>query len=170
DLITLGETPADYDKHFILVDDIDLDPSLPGRKVFDRAVIAPNTDPGDPNIYAWPPFTGVAFTGVLNGRGHTISHLTVRGKDHVGLFGQVGSGGEVENLGVVAVNIAGSSDYVGGLVGENDSGTLTQCYSTGAVSGGRDVGGLVGANTLYYGGNVTHCYTTCRVSGDSSRA
>jgi len=33
DLIALGETPADYDKHFILTADIDLDPSLPGRYV-----------------------------------------------------------------------------------------------------------------------------------------
>jgi len=37
DLIALGETPQDYDKHFILTDDIDLDPNLPGRKVFDKA-------------------------------------------------------------------------------------------------------------------------------------
>ena len=32
DLIALGETPEDYDKHFILTADIDLDPNLPGRK------------------------------------------------------------------------------------------------------------------------------------------
>ena len=42
DLIALGETPADYDKHFILTADIDLDPNLPGGKVFDKAVIAPD--------------------------------------------------------------------------------------------------------------------------------
>ena len=40
DLIALGETPTDYDKHFILTADIDLDPNLPGRRVFDNAVIA----------------------------------------------------------------------------------------------------------------------------------
>ena len=44
DLIALGETPDDYDKHFILTADIDLDPNLPGRKVFDKAVIAPDTN------------------------------------------------------------------------------------------------------------------------------
>jgi hypothetical protein len=43
DLIALGETPADYDKHFILTADIDLDPNLPGGKVFSKAVIAPGT-------------------------------------------------------------------------------------------------------------------------------
>ena len=30
DLIMLGETPDDYDKHFVLTADIDLDPNLPG--------------------------------------------------------------------------------------------------------------------------------------------
>ena len=37
DLIALGETAQDYDKHFVLTADIDLDPNLPGRKVFDKA-------------------------------------------------------------------------------------------------------------------------------------
>ncbi len=50
DLIALGETPDDYDKHFILTADIDLDPSLPGRKAFAGAVIAPDRN----------------FTGVLS--------------------------------------------------------------------------------------------------------
>ena len=40
DLMLLGESPEDYDKHFILTTDTDLDPNLPGRKVFDKAVIA----------------------------------------------------------------------------------------------------------------------------------
>jgi hypothetical protein len=39
DLMLLGESPEDYDKHFILTADIDLDPNLPGRKVFDKAII-----------------------------------------------------------------------------------------------------------------------------------
>jgi len=34
DLKLLGETPEDYDEHFILTDDIDLNPNLPCRQVF----------------------------------------------------------------------------------------------------------------------------------------
>jgi hypothetical protein len=45
DLIALAETPGDYDKHFLLTADIALDPNLPGRKVFDKTVIAPHTEP-----------------------------------------------------------------------------------------------------------------------------
>src|SRR4030042_1453759 len=72
DLIALGETPEDYDKHFILTADIDLDPNLPGRKVFDKAVIAPGILGG-----LGSKFWGTPFTGVFDGNSHTISHLTV---------------------------------------------------------------------------------------------
>src|SRR5512136_1985475 len=85
DLIALGEDPNDYDKHFILTADIDLDPDLPGGKVFDKAVIAP-----DMNDLA-DDFQGTPFTGVFDGNDHVISHLTVVGKDYLGLFGRLGS-------------------------------------------------------------------------------
>ena len=62
DLIGLGETPGDYDKHFILTADIDLDPNLPGRKIFDKAVIA-----ADANDATWW-FEGTSFSGVPHGR------------------------------------------------------------------------------------------------------
>lgn len=65
DLILLGETPDDYDKHFILIADIDLDPTLPGRKMFDRAVIAPDTDDIEvPRGYN--SFDGMSFTPFLS--------------------------------------------------------------------------------------------------------
>jgi len=159
DLMLLGETPADYDKHFILTADIDLDPNLPGRKVFDKAVIARD----------WP----TPFTGVFDGNGHTISHLTITGKDYLGLFGRLGSGAEVTHLGVVEVNITGSGYSVGGLVGVNEYGTVSQCHSTGTVTGNDVVGGLVGANGIWYGdegvssGDVSNCYSTAHVSGIS---
>jgi hypothetical protein len=162
DLIALGETPEDYDKHFVLTADIDLDPRLPGRKVFDKAVIAPDTDAkkGD--------FQGTPFGGVFDGNGHRISHLTIQGGNNVGLFGEVVSGAEVKDLGVLDVNITGSGYYAGGLAGSNE-GTLTGCYSTGVVGGGSCVGGLVGSNGTWptQGGIVTNCYSTGTVSGAS---
>ncbi|MBP7052690.1 MAG: hypothetical protein KBE65_16895 [Phycisphaerae bacterium] len=169
DLIALGENPNDYDKHFILSADIDLDPNLPGGKVFDRAVIAPDTDPAN----YWSVFDGSSFTGVFDGAGHTVSHLTITGGSYLGLFGQVGQwdapAGEIRNLGVADVNIFSSGSYVGGLVGSNgrlysDGGTMTHCYSTGSVSGDKSVGGLVGSNR----GEVANCYSTGTVRGGSS--
>ncbi|HNS20642.1 MAG TPA: GLUG motif-containing protein, partial [Sedimentisphaerales bacterium] len=149
DLIALGETPEDYDKHFLLTADIDLDPNLPGRKVFDKAVIAPDTIPGT----AWD-LDGTPFVGVFDGKGHTILHLTITGGSYVGLFGGLASGGEIKDLGVTDVNVTGDN-YVSALVGYND-GTVSQCYSTGAVGGGNQVGGLVGHNA----GGVHRCFST----------
>ena len=111
DLMLLGETPENYDKHLILTADIDLDPNLPGRKVFDKAVIAPDTD----KSADW--FQGSPFTGVFDGNGHAISHLTIKGGGYWGLFG--GLVGEVKDLGLVNVKIAASDDCVGGLVAVN---------------------------------------------------
>ena len=155
----MGETPEDYDKHFILTADIDLDPNLPGRKVFDKAVIAPDTN-DSPTLLVHSPW----FTGVFDGRGHAILHLTIEGEDFLGLFGRLDSAAHIKNLGVVDVNVTGSSD-VGGLVGWNYVGMLAQCYSTGAVGGmGDRVGGLAGSN----GGLVTQCYSASIVNGRSS--
>ena len=58
-----------------------------------------------------------AFTRLFDGNGHTISHLTITGVNYLGLFGQLASGAEVRDLGVVDVNVSGSGDSVGGLVG-----------------------------------------------------
>jgi len=152
-LIALGETPEDYDKHFILTDDIDL-----AGHVFDKAVIAPDTDPND----MFSQFQGTSFTGVFDGNDHTISHLTITGADYLGLFGRLTSGTEVKDLGVLDVNVTSWGGPVGGLVGSNFSGaTVVRCYSTGRISAPLDVGGVVGRND----GDVIQCYSTGAVSG-----
>ena len=157
DLIDLGETPQDYDKHFKLVADIDLDPRLPGGKTFDKAVIAPGSFFNN----KYNPFQGTPFTGVFDGNRHTISHLTITGEDCLGLFGQLLSEAEVKNLGMVDVRITGSGYYAGGLVGHNGDGCVVHCYSTGVVRGGQYVGGLAGENH----GAVMHCYSSSAVQG-----
>jgi len=160
DLIALGETPEDYDKHFILTADIDLDPNLPGRKVFDKAVIAPDND-------LESDFQGTAFTGVLDGDGHWILHLTIQGGGYLGLFGQF-SGAEIRSLGVVDVNVIGSGGCVGGLAGSTDWITVDQtvmdCYCTGLVQGTSSVGGLVGESFSA----LIRCYAAAAVSGDNN--
>jgi len=167
DLITLGETPEDYDKHFILTADIDLDPNLPGRKIFDKAVIAPDTN--DTKDF----FEGVSFNGAFDGNSHVISNLHIQGGDYLGylgLFGQLDSGAMVSNLGLEAVDVNGTGNYIGGLVGKND-GSIDTSYSTGTVNGSyggwyfaSEVGGLVGQNH----GNITTSYSTATVTGDEN--
>lgn len=108
------------------------------------------------------------YTGTFDGQGHTISGLYFNddGTDYVGLFGRVGNGGSVSNVGVVD-SYCNGYDYVGGVCGENRSGTVTNCYYVGAVTAFGDyayVGGVCGYNE----GTVTNCYYTGAVtaSGD----
>ena len=156
DLIALGEEPNDYDKHFILTADIDLDPNLPEGKVFDRAVIAWDVNDDE----RW--FQGTAFTGVFHGNDHRISNLTIIGDSYLGLFGST-DGAAISDLSLEAVDIVGTGNYFGGMVGLN-GGSITNCHSAGRVTGGDDAGGLVGAHS----GWITTSYSASSVNGDES--
>ena len=131
------------------------------------------------------------FKGNFDGGGHTISGLYINStSDYQGLFGYVGRGGTVQNLGVDGTvngiyyvggvvgrndgtitncyntgDVSGGSEglFAGGVVGDNSNGTVTNCRNTGTVSGSCYVGGVVGFN---YNGTVTNCYNTGDVSGD----
>jgi hypothetical protein len=156
DLIALGESHEDYEKHFILTAEIDLDPNLPGRKVFDRAMIAPDTN----DTRDW--FQGDSFTGIFDGSSYKISHLTILGKSYLGLFGEVGDEAVISNLGMEAVDVDGTGIALGGLAGRN-FGSIANCYITGTVNGEGGVGGLIGDNV----GDISNCYSTATISGDS---
>ncbi len=141
DLLSIGNDPNLLDKHYILVADIDLDPNLPGGMIFTKALIAPNP------VY---PFreTSTTFTGCFDGNGYTIRNLLIDNSekdDYLGIFGFIGSNGQVKNLRIENILIKGQRHNVGGLTGEN-WGTITDCHITGSVYGGSDVGGLVGKN------------------------
>ncbi len=110
--------------------------------------------------------TNNPFTGTLDGLGHTISNLSIHRPttNSVGLFGVVVNGGVVRDIGLVGGSVSGSYD-VGGLVGGNDGGTISNAYATGSVSGAGAVGGLVGGND---GGTISNAYATGSVSGSYS--
>ena len=113
---------------------------------------------GKPNGNGWP------FNGVFLGEGHAITSLSIHQAIYgVGLFGGIGSGGNVINLRLVGGNVTAGDHSVGGLVGYNQ-GIILQCSNTGSVDGsGSDIGGLVGYND---GGTVSQCYATGDVTGN----
>ncbi len=140
-LVSIGDDPALLDKHFRLVSDLDLDPNLPGGRVFDGAVVA-----HDGLLYASP---YVAFTGRFYGEGHTIRNLTIRTEtlQYLGLFGAIGSGGRIYDLNVQNVSIEGPG-RMGALAGSND-GTIIRCHASGLIRAANQsewMGGLVGTN------------------------
>ncbi len=107
----------------------------------------------------------VEFTGVFDGKDHTISNFTWNSSssDYVGLFGCVDSpNSEIKDLRLIGPNIQGD-DNVGALVGVLRSGTVIGCgIEGGSVSGDLYVGGLAGGSN----GTISNCYTTSSVSGN----
>ena len=140
-LNTIGLFSCAMNKHFKLMSNIDL--SCFPENQFNII--------GNENLF---------FTGVFDGNGHIISNLTIdAGKSYIGLFGNT-LNSVITNLGTEDVNVFGQS-YVGGLVGRNNYGSISNCYSTGTVRGSQYVGGLVGENW----GSISNCYSTGAVSG-----
>ncbi|MBR4767052.1 MAG: hypothetical protein IK085_09870, partial [Clostridia bacterium] len=115
------------------------------------------------------------YTGIFDGNGHTITGLTFDNSqtDYAGLFGYVKGvsdgdeliGGIVRNVGLEGGSVTGNK-YVGGVVGYNDGGAVTNCYNTSAVSGKDNTGGIAGFNN----GIVMNCYNTGAVSCDNNIA
>ncbi|MCM5556003.1 MBG domain-containing protein, partial [Pleomorphomonas sp. NRK KF1] len=88
--------------------------------------------------------TTIAFSGTLNGQGHTITGLTISRAttDNVGLFGVTLSTAAIRDVGLVGGSVTGQTN-VGALVGQN-AGTIANAYATADVNGTTSVGGLVG--------------------------
>jgi hypothetical protein len=144
----------DWDKQFNLLNDIEFD--------------GMNLTPVAPDTYREPlEFRDTPFNGVMDGNGYVLSHLKIGGVDdfYVGLFGGVGSSGQIRNLGVKNVTMAGNFS-VGGLVGVN-YGTIDSCYASDGVSVTCEMyaaGGLVGFNQ----GLVNSCYSTSDINSSGN--
>jgi hypothetical protein len=156
DLLALAADANDYGKCFILTTDIDME-----GQVFAKAIIAANTRSDSF-------FEGPVFAGTFDGKGYRVTHFTINGGtgSHLGLFGYIGSSGSIKNLGLENCAVSGCY-YVGDLVGYNGGGNISNCYSTGSVSGSSGsyyIGGLAGSSH----GSISNCYSTGSVSGSSS--
>ena len=144
-------------------------------------------DNDDPKF---PVFQIVSYTGTFDGKGYTISNLysyEEYGSRSGGLFGNIGAGGTVKNVGILDSVIdhltVNSSKYwissfccAGGICGYN-GGTIENCYSTAEVKNDYNffsysglqvdidrVGGVCGHND----GIIKNCYNTGSVSSDGN--
>ena len=67
------------------------------------------------------------FKGLFNGKAHTISGIVVNtSEQYVGVFGYIGTSGEVKNLTLTSSHITGGWQ-TGGIAGQND-GTVENCH------------------------------------------
>ena len=105
------------------------------------------------------------FKGIFNGNGNTISNLTInKTTSNTGLFGYASSA-TIKNVNLENVNIT-AKNYVGGLVGQALNNTeISNCSASGVVYATEgSVGGLVGKQTS---GTITNCFTDVNVSTTS---
>ena len=109
------------------------------------------------------------FSGIFNGNGKKITNLSINVAtyDNIGFFGYI-DGATIENLGLVNIDLKGR-DHVGAVVGYADNkSNISNCYSTGSITGNNRVGGVVGHA---HGGsttktNISNCYSTSNVKGN----
>jgi len=131
------------------------------------------------------------FSGIYDGHGHQITNMYAK-QDTIGAVGLFGFtlGATISNVqmknadihgggrvgGLVGQNnsttitnccvtgtISSSSTYLGGFIAYNVNSTVSRCYTAGSVSGSVIVGGFIGMNI---GSNVSNCYTTASVSAN----
>jgi hypothetical protein len=126
------------------------------------------------------------FTGTFEGLGNKISNLNLNvsanttNNNSVGLFGYIGTGATVQNVGVVNPTIVISSDTgtdtaVGALAGTN-AGTINNAYvaacittsctsnTSGITSSSTNTGGLVGINL----GTITNSFAALPITSSNS--
>jgi hypothetical protein len=145
DLNDIGNHQEDWNRHFILVNDVNL-----AQYTGTQFKIIGNSSR--------------RFTGVFDGNNHKVWSFTwsSTGRDYIGLFGYVSLASQIKNLGMENVDVnAVDGGPIGGMMGEN-RGAITNCYSTGNVRGEDCVGGLVGVND---NGPITNCYSISNIAG-----
>lgn len=138
-LISIGSDPNLLQSHFVLLNDIDLDPNLPGGQVFGRAVIAAPSMEHDR--------LRTEFSGGFDGKGHTIRHLTVRTPAYtrnLGLFGFITKQAFVQNLRIEDAIVQGARASTVGILAGTCHGRVSNCQISGHVSGEYEIGGVVG--------------------------
>lgn len=112
-----------------------------------------------------------AYSGTINGSGHTIRNLTALnyGVDSLAFVGVAGSGASVKNLHLKNINFHSSKRYVSGIIADvTSNASISGCSVEGKIySGDNYAGGLVAAVTAT-SSNVT--IENCAVNAEISAA
>ena len=122
---------------------------------------------------AWTPVgNGVSavkdfFAGTFDGCGHTISGLNVQSSTaNQGLFAAINQA-TIRSLNVSGVVSCGTKNYIGGIVGKVQAGTIENCSFSGSVTGGGHTGGIAGglnSNNV----TISGCVNAADVTGTTA--
>ncbi len=114
-----------------------------------------------PGLYI-PYYEGSEFDGA----NHTISNLLIDQDfaSNIGLFGRIYWNIDVKNVKVTDVEVRGYAG-VGGLIGYQVGGSLSNCFVFGDVYGSSMVGGLIASGTYL---SIKNCKATGSITGTGS--
>ncbi|NLZ07137.1 MAG: hypothetical protein GXY19_18370 [Phycisphaerae bacterium] len=152
DVMELASRPDDYDKSFMVTEDIDLEAAL-----FEGPIIAPDVV----FVPAFGEYDGL-FAGGFNGNGHVIENFTIIGGGALGFFGGIGRGGRVMHLALRNVCIDGADASNAGMLAGINMGHVVGCYTEGRITSHGNVGGLVGYQLR---GHILDCFSRGYVEG-----
>lgn len=155
------------------------------RQTADIALNAPMESWGEQMPEAWTPIARYGdnaqndyshhFSGTYDGGMHTVQNLYMdnNAPQYLGLFGVLGANACIRNLGVTDAWVNGDANVgilVGGTGLQNDCvargpRTISQCWTSGSVTGGYANGGIVGRHWPNHGGCddpfvMVACYST----------
>ena len=114
------------------------------------------------------------FSGVFDGNGKKIDNIHIYYIDEMsvggtGLFGCIGKGAIIQNLGIGEKSTIEGMDQTGALVGYMKGGLVQYCYNEGTIDmkSGMISGGLVGGGE---NGKIANCYNRGMVTGTTYAA
>ena len=118
---------------------------------------------------------GTAFSGTFDGSAHVIRNFKVTdGKNNTnnifGLFGYVrgtDSPAVIKNLNIVNAEVATEGDLCGIVAGQADNAVINGCVTSGTVSGGTQVSGIVG---YAHNTKIHNCGSTATINTYSPNA
>ncbi len=101
--------------------------------------------------------SSMPYCGTFDGQGHFISGLYAKSElNYIGLFGAIGWGATISNLGIKDSYFEGNY-YVAGIAGYNDYSYVINCYAEDVeIVSNNDGGAVVGYNY----GEVSNSYST----------
>lgn len=144
-----GSTTASGVKGYMWVEDVEqlqaINTNLTGNYALRNSIDATGTEQkGFISIGSYDQTFKNAFKGKFDGIDYNIFGLTINGngKDYVGLFG-VTNGATINNVTLVGGNVSGGSD-VGAIIGYANDTTISNAVNSASVTGEAEVGGIVG--------------------------
>lgn len=165
-LLLIGAEQRLLQGHYVLINDIDLDPNLPGGKVYHRAPIGIAGEPiRQPALDNKLDF----FAGTLDGNGYTIRNLCIESGSGrgIGLFGMLGPHARVSNLRLENFRITARESVSVGLLAGVNHGWVVRCHADGHIvcrGASEQIGGLVGRNSGHLA-VLRGCTTSCTIDG-----